>query len=408
MYTFLGENFHDMKIIKICLYFLAWLLIHILCTPGILHADTTTNYVSLTGTHVYPYTNWVTAATNIQDAVDAGVSNVILVAPGTYDNQDISISAKTLIGAGYKSTIVSGNSLSMYSSYIDGFTISDYRDNFSLSMWGGTIQNCKVKNVNKFYFGYGSGIIENCIFTENNYGIYVEMSEELIIRNCLIYNNNNVGIDIVLGAIDGGATIENCTIVSNGCGIYYFGGTFPPPDGVDIYNSIIYYNDVNITSPYHKISCLQNSCSIYDEYISVERNVITNEPQFVNAAGNDFHLAASSPCIDTGANLDWMPGTTDLDGNPRIWNGTVDMGCYEAAPSLVCNMTADRTAGMPPAEITFNATVYGSNIADSYYQWDFEHDGIYDLEGYNLADVTHAYTQTGDYSVAVHVRNSCR
>ena len=44
-----------------------------------------TNYVSLSGSHVSPFTSWATAATNIQDAVDAATTNdVVMVTNGTY------------------------------------------------------------------------------------------------------------------------------------------------------------------------------------------------------------------------------------------------------------------------------------------------------------------------------------
>ena len=53
------------------------------------------------------------------------------------------------------------------------------------------------------------------------------------------------------------------------------------------------------------------------------------DPQFVDVAGANYHLQPTSPCINAGLNQPWMTGATDLDGNPRIADGTVDMGPYE-------------------------------------------------------------------------------
>ena len=44
----------------------------------------------------------------------------------------------------------------------------------------------------------------------------------------------------------------------------------------------------------------------------------------------DYRLVSSSPCIDAGDNLAVLPSViTDIAGNPRIINGTIDMGAYE-------------------------------------------------------------------------------
>jgi predicted outer membrane repeat protein len=43
----------------------------------------------------------------------------------------------------------------------------------------------------------------------------------------------------------------------------------------------------------------------------------------------DLRLTYGSPAIDAGTNLPALP-PTDLDGNPRIINGVVDMGAYES------------------------------------------------------------------------------
>lgn len=55
-----------------------------------------------------------------------------------------------------------------------------------------------------------------------------------------------------------------------------------------------------------------------------------NEPSAVWLDG-DYHLLPVSPCIDTGdPNFIPEPNETDLDGNPRVDGGRIDMGAYEA------------------------------------------------------------------------------
>ncbi len=65
---------------------------------------------------------------------------------------------------------------------------------------------------------------------------------------------------------------------------------------------------------------------------------IDDDPLFVNPAGpdgdpatledNDYRLQSSSLSVDTGIDLLTLP-LTDLDGNPRVAGGMVDMGPYE-------------------------------------------------------------------------------
>src|SRR5262249_48883725 len=73
-------------------------------------------------------------------------------------------------------------------------------------------------------------------------------------------------------------------------------------------------------------SCLMNACCMTPD-LGI-RSSITNEPLFLDPASGNFHLQSNSPCINAGNNVPTATAS-DLDGNPRIVGGTVDIGAYE-------------------------------------------------------------------------------
>ena len=60
---------------------------------------------------------------------------------------------------------------------------------------------------------------------------------------------------------------------------------------------------------------------------TVATNNLTTDPQFVNAAANDFRLQAKSPAINAGVTISAV--TTDYSGISRPQDCCYDIGAYE-------------------------------------------------------------------------------
>ncbi|HEV2115491.1 MAG TPA: choice-of-anchor D domain-containing protein, partial [Terriglobales bacterium] len=77
---------------------------------------------------------------------------------------------------------------------------------------------------------------------------------------------------------------------------------------------------------------------------------ISADPQFVNAAGADFHLQPASPAVDAGDNSAPNLPSTDFAGNVRILDGnndcvsTVDLGVYELVRSANVSFSSNTLA----------------------------------------------------------------
>jgi hypothetical protein len=192
-------------------------------------------------------------------------------------------------------------------------------------MFGGTAIQCEF-NSNGAVFGAGKcwGVAEGCLFI-NNYGSSPHSSVGTAgagmgggeARNCLFIGNSNC----VQAAGMGLGTAINCTFVGN-CS--QFGGA--AVTDVAVHNCIFEGNVAEEEPSEITDSEVYHSCAAQLAF-GVNGN-ITNEPLFVDAANGDFRLQSNSPCINWGNNL-VVTNATDLDGNPRIVEGAVDMGAYE-------------------------------------------------------------------------------
>lgn len=178
-------------------------------------------------------------------------------------------------------------------------------------VFGGTLYACTLTD-NSAARGGGadSATLYNCLLIRNvsvsGYGGGAELSA---LFNCAIVSNR-------LSANSNGGGLYNCSAVTN-CIVYF------NIDGAGAVN-----NCDTIAS-----NAVGNSC-MTPAIAGWAVGNITNNPQFVNAANGDYHLAKGSKCINAGTYLSWMdtpsdPRSKDRDGQPRIKDGAVDMGAYE-------------------------------------------------------------------------------
>ena len=411
-------------------------------------------YVSTNGSNTSPFTNWVTAATNLQSAFALAASGtVVRISNGVYSiSSTLTVDyPATVVGVGGPSNTVvqpSGGTmrvliLSDPNALLSGLTIRNgsYGPGGGVNMSAGTISNCIISGNTVGYNSTGGGgiymsganalvvasTIENNNLGQDNYGGGIRMTAGLV-RNCVIRNNAaGVGTSGGGGVYASGGTIRNCLICSNsallaGANAYgggVWGGSLEnctvssnmATDGGGIYgstvtNSIVYFNIATLTANHN----YSGGAFMYSCTTPAAAGVgnTSADPTFVSVSSNNYRLKTGSPCIDAGTNLAWMAGAKDLGGSDRIIpaGGTNDMGAYEySAGPLSCSFVGTPTAGFLSNVVVFTASADGTNMAGVTYYWDFENDGTGDAQGADKKIVTNTYA-VGLYSVKLTVSNA--
>ncbi|MCK4563544.1 MAG: right-handed parallel beta-helix repeat-containing protein, partial [Verrucomicrobia bacterium] len=293
--------------------------------------------------------SWVTAKQTLQAAVDAvGHGGTVLATNGTYAvggtitpgyalNNRVCITRPIAVQSvnGPEVTLIQGAAGSNGGNDVDSVRGVFMENGCSLS--GFTVTNGYSMGSGDFAMDRSGGgiwissgcVVSNCVLTGNaaTYGGGVYLRSGGVLGNCLLTHNSasNDGSGAYLWQ---GGTLNNCTLSLNfgsnyGGGAYlYYGGT--------LNNCIAWGNTAGYANDLIKIATgpvLRNTCASTG-IDPGDVGCITDDPIFVDAGNGNFQLAASSPCINSGDNL-YAEGSTDLAGNPRINDGTVDMGAFE-------------------------------------------------------------------------------
>ncbi|MEA3475001.1 MAG: choice-of-anchor Q domain-containing protein, partial [Candidatus Cloacimonadota bacterium] len=161
-------------------------------------------------------------------------------------------------------------------------------------------------------------IVNNSDFETSGIGVYNGFYDEgPILINCTICDNSNCSKGVINQTWRTNVTLINC-ILRN-----------PAEDEIWFY----YQGDPNtVTISYTNIEDSINAINTNNNgTINWLEGNIDSIPQFVGGDPFSYELLPGSPCIDAG-----NPDTTglnlpelDLAGQPRIYNGIIDIGAYE-------------------------------------------------------------------------------
>jgi surface protein/predicted outer membrane repeat protein len=193
--------------------------------------------------------------------------------------------------------------------------------------------------------------LSNVTFSRNSTsnqggGLYAKGSE-LSLKNCIFGGNTKNGSNTVKGAdIESGASTITTTMT--------------------VTNTLFQLANTDINYPKTGV----------EKFVFPDvSNLFAQDPLFVNAADPDgadnifrtaddgLMLTVCSPAINAGNNADIPAGTTtDIVGNPRIFNTTVDMGAYEVQvnpniPTITLSIVPPICVGATSFTLPYTATM---------------------------------------------------
>ena len=353
-------------------------------------------YVSPTGANTLPYGDFATAATNLLDALAfAADGSTVHLSDGIHRVSDKIVLTKaiTLTHEGDREAcIVTGNTggslvvldnaeahlegLDLCGQYprlvfnatLDQRPVSAYDTTHGVQIVsGGSVSNCVVESCRTTDHGAGvymsagtvvdtvirgnyaystggggasgagifmdGGLVDRCIITNNlaSYGsgalgggAYVKGGGTL--RNTLVAYNygSSAGGVWVLGA----SKLENCTVFGNSSGKEGAAGGVQMGDKYGLAVNTIVWQNTNTVD------------GVVRETAGEDAQFDTcwkQDPLFL-PHGKPFRLRTTSPCRDAAKTLDWMGGSVDIYGNPRIRCQKPDIGATEGASGFILSV----------------------------------------------------------------------
>ncbi len=401
-------------------------------TFSILRASSATLCVDLNSTNpVSPYADWSTAATNIQDAIDASsAGDQIWVTNGIYQtggrvmagnltnrvalNKAVTVQSingpwVTVIQGAWDPVATNGPDAIRCAYLTNGATLKGFTLVNGATLSGGlvgdisdsgggafctstnaVVSNCFLTNNSSvFGGGIGHGTLNNSLAI-GNLGLYGGGAYGTTINNCTVVNNYCECPFIVMGSGPGGGGTYDCVVRNSIVVNNYW--VWPNPMGINNYG----YGFIS-SAPMYSYSCTY-------PLPSGTGNINGNSAsqQFLDL----FHIATTSPCRGAGSSL--YASGTDLDG--EAWANPPSMGSDEVVVSnlvgpLSVNLLASQTNLLVSSPELLRLGFFQGIITGraAYVEWSFGDGPSISNAGVSTG---HSWTNTGDYTVTFTVYNN--
>ncbi|MBD3178244.1 MAG: T9SS type A sorting domain-containing protein, partial [Candidatus Latescibacteria bacterium] len=248
---------------------------------------------------------------------------------------------------------------------LDGFTITAGHASVVTAFGGGMFNE------------EGSPTLRNLIFRgnkarENGAGMYNWSGSNPRLYNCVFFDNRAEDFGGGICNIASSPVIVNCSFCRNraddgGAALYNNTGSNPTVTNVVMWaDSTDFMGLPEILNQYSSYPVISCSCIQYcggsgsgwegkygiDGGGNTDRNA-----GYVDMATGDLHLLERSYAIDAGDSTVYGLPDTDIEGNPRIQDGNIDMGAYEGENNII-TVSIDTHPGA--LEITVDSDTFTS------------------------------------------------
>ena len=321
-----------------------------------------------------PYGTWETAATKVQDALNAAVDGCEIVvraaryADGARINVEKSVHLHSETGnpedvvfarkSGVDHAILF---VSAHGALVNGFAIEGGRANgyagagLSYGILGGCVSNCVIRNCYGFNWSgehsavssiYPTALTTHCVITNNSLaGDNGGGSKSIVginsgrLENCLVqgnYSGSSASDPVNLLSVGSAGVVANCTFVGNTTinrGLVYVSST----SGGAVTNCVFADNTFPTTGStggfcYNAANAAQhfaNCATDLDDPLNESCVVGTAATFFKDYAKGNYTPNQTGPLYNAGVTPENAP-SVDLAGNPRVQGLSIDIGCFES------------------------------------------------------------------------------